>query len=100
MTEAIVLCSVREEEFRSKEEELPGAGLFDMFLLGHCINPKVLPTGIDLQNLAYAELTDTANNTKQVGDFRMLPSVQHRFAGVTKWRGQRIQGVFTLRGAL
>jgi len=96
-TPYVIRAAVRESKDLT-EQPAPGVGSFTVYLEGRSVDPLTLPSWIDSQQVAKAELTDLATNAVQHGEFRFMPVPQNRFPGVTEAMGTYIKGMFTVRG--
>lgn len=94
----IIKASVARDELQADRSDLPGSGLYELRLKGRLSEPKLMPSWLNLQMIADAQLVDDATGNILNGEFQMQPVNQNRFKEFSEHMGSLILGIFTVNG--
>ena len=98
-TNLIVKASVTEDGRNPTDSIQAGIKLYNLYVIGRCVEPKVLPIEINLQSRAIAELKDLASGRIESGEFRFMPTVQNRFPELVAKMGTFITGYMIIQSS-
>jgi hypothetical protein len=93
-SEVILIASVREDDYKPGRQNLSGATIEKLDVIGRLVSPLLLPVGVDHKKRYKAELTDNATGLIKKGEFEFLPIVQNRVSNYSQIRGSSIKGSF------
>lgn len=91
--DVIVKASVTKDR-TPVELEQAGADLSQIKVKGRLVEPRLMPSNITLEMMADAELDITGTGSAIKGTFRLIPTVQSRFAQVDMVMGSKVSGIF------